>query len=1023
MAKKEKFPLIRSFVKHFLRGGIKATGDAVEAIKDPTKWVNVVTEILDEMIFEVLDEKSAFEESQKIHEKLDGIIKKQLETAEGQETDFAEVLAGLHLQADFNEKVEAELQKIVNLLKDPDKAEIPEWFGNAVDKLLAKDEELLEVFLEKIGELSEEHKVLGSKSDHIIGNTEQIMTAIETLGKQLDAVNSKGEGKIGEARVFLSKMPITGQDLFGRNKELVMLSRAWVSKKTKIISFVAWGGVGKTALVNEWLNIIGEKNWQGAQRVYGWSFYSQGTTEDRQASSDTFLANALEWFGDKETAESAKSAWDKGVRLAELIREQKTLLILDGVEPLQYPPGPMKGRLKDQGLQSLLRELSRGMNGLCVITTRERIEDIEGQVGRSVKLIELENLSPEAGMRILRKEGVKSGTDKELMQASEEFGGHALALNLLGRYLAKRFGGEIRKRDEVPKLAYEKDKQGKHAQKVMMAYEIWLNKTAELNILYLMGLFDRPAEVGAIKALRKEPAIKGLTEQLQGLSEEDWDFAVENLRDLRLLGRGAESGKLDCHPLVREHFGAKLKNKDLDPRQNTEGATSGDKGAAWKEAHSRLYEYYKGVPKKEKPDTLEEMEPLFRAVYHGCAAGQHQKALDDVYGSRIRRGDKAYSVQQLGAFGSDLGAVACFFDRCWDRPAAGLTDSDKAIVLSEAGFALRALGRLREAVEPMKSAGNVFEKQGKWDTVAASVSNLSQLYLILGEVEKAVEYGRKSVEYADKSRNEFHRMSKRVALADALHQAGEIEQAGRLFEEAEGIQRKRQPEYQHLYSVQGYQYCDLLLAEGKAGEVKDRATQTLEWAKKERGGLLTIANDKLSLGRAWLEELRIEKLEGRNRENCLAEAKRWLDEAVDGLRKAGTQHHIPRGLLARAGLFEFRIKNLEGRDREECLAEAWRDLEEVREIAERGEMKLWLADYHLESSRVCLDEADGSPVADQVSNHSGTGKTEDPSSPKGYAVASRRRKAKEHYEEAKKLIEECGYHRRDKELEELAGRI
>jgi hypothetical protein len=95
---------------------------------------------------------------------------------------------------------------------------------------------------------------------------------------------------------------------------------------------------------------------------------------------------------------------------------------------------------------------------------------------------------------------------------------------------------------------------------------------------------------------------------------------------------------------------------------------------------------------------------------------------------------------------------------------------------------------------------------------------------------------------------------------------------------------------------------------------------------------------------------------------------------------------------SRAWLLEFRIKNSEGRDREECLAEAWRDLEEAREIAQRGEMKLLLADYHLESSRVCLDE----------------GRKED---------------AKGHYGEAKRLIEECGYHRRDKELKELAERF
>jgi tetratricopeptide (TPR) repeat protein len=831
------------------------------------------------------------------------------------------------------------------------------------------------------------------------GAEHQINTDLADLvAEVLQLVNRAGKpethvkgGVIPPDKVFTAKLPVTGRELFGREEQLKILDDAWGDEKTKIISFVAWGGVGKTALVNEWLNRMGEKNWQGAQRVYGWSFYSQGTTEDRQASSDTFLANALEWFGDKETAESNKSAWDKGVRLAELVREQKTLLILDGVEPLQYPPGPMKGRLKDQGLQVLLRELSHGMNGLCVITTRERIEDIEGQVGHSVKLVELENLSSEEGIELLKYLGVKTGSEKDFKDAVKEVKGHALALNLLGTFIETVHDGDIRKRDKIEKLAIEEEEKGGHAKQVMKSYEIWLKGTAELDILYLMGLFDRPAEKRAIDALRAKPIIKGLTDNLAGLSEEKWKYAVKHLRELHLLAQEEKDrpDDLDCHPLVREHFGEKLKKNKPD---------------AWKEGHKRLYEYYKGVPKKKQPDTLEEMEPLFRAVYHGCAAGKHQETLNEVYYPRIQQGGETnYCCMMLGAFGSDLGAVACFFEKVWDRPAAGLSERDKAIVLSWAGFRLRAVGRLRESAEPFEASLELLIEQSEWTQAAKQAGNLSELYLTLGEVKKAVEYGRRSVEYAEKSRDEW-RIVPRTSLADALHQLGEVEQAKRLFKEAEEMQRNDQPEFRYLYSLRGCLYCDLLILLGEYEEVKKRARQTLEWGKGQ-ASLLDIALDKLSLGRAWLEELRIKKLEGRNRENCLAEAKRWLDEAVDGLRKAGTQEFMARGLLARAELLEFRIKNLEGKDREECLAEIWRDLDEAREIAERGEMKLWLADYHLESSRVCLDEGAGSPVADQVSNHSGTGK------------------AKEHYEEAKRLIEECGYHRRDKELEELAGKL
>ena len=52
------------------------------------------------------------------------------------------------------------------------------------------------------------------------------------------------------------------------------------------------------------------------------------------------------------------TAWEKGERLAKLIAHRRTLLVLDGLEPLQNPPGPQEGRLREPSLQALLRELA-----------------------------------------------------------------------------------------------------------------------------------------------------------------------------------------------------------------------------------------------------------------------------------------------------------------------------------------------------------------------------------------------------------------------------------------------------------------------------------------------------------------------------------------------------------------------------------------------------------------------------------------------------------------------------------------
>jgi len=799
--------------------------------------------------------------------------------------------------------------------------------------------------------------------------TNQPKTIKPKLGKFKNLPPRQRKQDFFAVQVTLSKLPTTGKDLFGREEELAMLDRAWEEPHTNILSLVAWGGVGKTALVNHWLGYIEHDNWRGAERVFGWSFYSQGTREDRQASGDEFLAYSLKWFGDPDPKEGLP--WNKGLRLAHLVRQQRTLLILDGLEPLQYPPGPMEGRLKDQGLQALLKELVGSNPGLCVLTTREKVKDIDHAEGSTLKTIFLENLSTEAGVELLKNLAIK-GTDKELREAVENFDGHALALNLLGTYLATVHEGEIRKRDLVPRLTDEEE-QGGHAKRVMKSYEIWLKGTLELDVLYLMGLFDRPAPGGAIKVLREKPAIKGLADKLQGLSETNWQYAVKHLRDLRLLGQRDENDpdKLDCHPLIREHFGEKLK------KENPKG---------WRQAHGRLYEYYKGVPKKEYPDTLEEMEPLFAAVAHGCQAGRQQETLDDVFKRRMDRGE-AFVGHNLGAMGAVLACLAGFFDEPWGRVTAELREQARAYVLNVTGFCLRALGRLTEAAEPMKASLQFDIENKRWKFAATAAGNLSELYLTLGQVKEAVDYARQSVEYADLTNQWGPRRMYRTTLADALYQEGEPGQARGLFDKAEEMQKDNQPEYPYLYSVQAFGFCDLLLSTGQYKEVLKRASQTLEWAK-ESLGLLDIALDKLSLGRAYLLEAvaegrgqkpalsAAEGTDDRGLSKRLAKAADFLNQAVDGLREAGQQPDLPLGLLARADLYRYQQR----------WEKAWADLEEAKEIAERGQMNLYMADYHLEAARLCL------------------------------AQGGRLEEARQHYEQAAKRVKDMGYHRRDPEV-------
>lgn len=507
--------------------------------------------------------------------------------------------------------------------------------------------------------------------------------------------------------IFLAKLPQTDCTFLGREKELKLLDTAWADGgRTHILVLVAWGGVGKTALVKRWIDHIKADGWRGAHHVYGWSFYSQGTKEDRQASEDPFFAHALDWF--KIEYDPKMSAWDKGRLLAETLTHERTLLILDGIEPLQYPPGPMAGELRAPGLQTLLRQFAAaGHPGLCVVTTRESIKDLEEYERtdetptHGVVKYDLGNLSETDGAHLLYRLGVKwSGAaeihkdDPELLQTSRDISDHALTLNLLGRFLTRAHQGDIRKRDQVKFDKADAKIQGGHAFKTMSAYEKWLTKggedgARELAVLRLMGLFDRPADAGCLAALRKEPAISGLTEPLGDLGEDDWNLTLSSLEQCGLISRtyapqaetrNPELGTgLDAHPLIREYFAKQLSEKNPN---------------AWRAAHRRLYEHLRYTT-PEFPNTLEGLQPLYQAVAHGCQAGLQEDTLYKVFVTRIQRGtssDGFYSTDKLGAFGSDLGGVACFFEQPWSRVSPALTEAEQAWLLNVVSFNLRALG-------------------------------------------------------------------------------------------------------------------------------------------------------------------------------------------------------------------------------------------------------------------------------------------------------------------------------------------
>ncbi|MGH8575691.1 MAG: hypothetical protein ACREXX_18115 [Gammaproteobacteria bacterium] len=260
----------------------------------------------------------------------------------------------------------------------------------------------------------------------------------------------------------------------------------------------------------------------------------------------------------------------------------------------------------------------------------------------------------------------------------------------------------------------------------------------------------------------------------------------------------------------------------------------------------------------------------------------------------------------------------------------------------------------------MRASVEMGVQQQDWEKAAIRASNVSKLELTLGEMAAALRDAERSLQFADRSGDAFQRMLRRATLANSRHQSGRGADALTLFRDAESMQAERQPGFPFLYSLRGFEYCDLLLGDAERmawattlaanpvatdrlkleapldtlKKVEQRAAKMFEW-RVSSDSLLTLALDRLTLGRVALYRAILER-------SSFEPTRKPLTAAVQGLRTAGSMHHLPRGFLSRAWL-RFTEGNADG---------AKADLDDAWQIAERGAMKLHMADIHLHRARL-----------------------------------------------------------------------
>lgn len=809
-----------------------------------------------------------------------------------------------------------------------------------------------------------------------------------------------------------TKLRHTAEVLFGRDKELSLLDAAWNTQTSKnVVVIRGKGGEGKTSLVATWMAELAAKGWRGAEAVFDWSFYSQGNSADRaQATSEFFIEAALTHFGDPDPRLGGPD--ERGARLARLVGAKRCLLVLDGLEPLQDPPGPTEGMLRDGGMAALLRGLAGQNAGLCVVTTRERVPNIAQHYGRSAVDHDLEFLAPEAGAALLHHAGARragvaridpaaAAVHPDLLAASREMRGHALTLRLIGGYLRLTEQGDILRRDRMRLADADADAEYKfdptspygHAFKAMRAYELWFaggdaQAQRQLTLLRLLGLFDRPAPRDALRALCAEP-IAGLNNGLADVAERVVNIALARLREIGLVHAdddAAGDGPVDCHPLIREYFAERLKQDAPD---------------AARFGHSVLFDHLCNSTTDHRPDTLIKLQPLYQAVRHGCLADRHREALE-VFIDRISRGTENggyYSFAVLAAFSLDLATIASFFTQIWLEPSAQLDSFERNWLVARAASCLEMLARVDEALPLYRSGLMVDIKRQDWVQACPIAANLSKALLVLGYVEESLTYAQKSVDFSDMGLDFDQRCVSRTYVADSLNNLGRYDEAFVFYREAEAILVEGVKADVYLYSGFGGEYANFILqtaeraawcvvfsaiADAKSSfpyeELLLSAHQAFDAAKPRAGYILAVAKihgfafdiaiATGCLARCALYGVLIDA------SGDASHARDLVANALTAMRRCNRLTELPSALMTAAI-----SAALLDHDPEQARA----FLEEAEDIALRGNMVLHLADIRLHEARLFGDRA---------------------------ALA-----------EARRLIEKHGYWRRKDELEDAEAAL
>lgn len=594
--------------------------------------------------------------------------------------------------------------------------------------------------------------------------------------------------------------------VIGRQVELNLLT-GWITGKhpngqvsnARILSLVAVGGMGKSALTWKWFNEIAPNERPDLKGRLWWSFYESDAGWEnfilralayvRNTTEEALIAERKKW--QEELAEGKKAPykpWDD--QLIDILDKDAYLLALDGLERILIAYARMDAAHMDDVMPDkdnlqlrktadtragiFLRRLAGVNNSRILITTRLRLADLETGTRDPLPgtyAYELRGLSDDDAVALWRESNV-SGTQEELLRLFHTFENYPLLIRALAAEVAD-FRRAPRHFDAWRKANPDFDPfQPQYLQMTIaerkshiLKYALQGLTDAEKKVLETAAAFRMPATYDTLVALLVKKALTSTASSFAPKAalfetEAALDSILKSLENRGLVGWDRGANRYDLHPIVRGVTWSRLGEDDR------------------RGVYTALQGHFAAVPDKYSGDdyiNVERFEDLTPAVelYQALIGLGRYDDAEILFYNRL---DNA-TLYRLSASRQRIELLEALFPDGADHLPRLSKPDMQGFTLNALALAYKVSGEPGRAAPLYTRSNDVDEQRGDQKGVAIGLCNLAEALRLSGSLREAAAAARQALVITRQREDRFQEAISLYRLGLTLAACGQAEEA------------------------------------------------------------------------------------------------------------------------------------------------------------------------------------------------------------------------------------------------------